>query len=146
MLEQITLSYDGQRLPLKAVASTTVRDSQTLQVSAFDAEMVPLIEKALRTSALKLNPQSEGQELVVPVPRPTSETLTAMGKLIKQAGESAKVAVRTARQAAVKQAKALPGKDDQKRAEKQVQTVTDQFIGDIDKACEGKQKELKVLG
>ncbi len=60
------------------------------------------------------------QTISDPPCRPTSETLTAMGKLIKQAGESAKVAVRTARQAAVKQAKALPGKDDQKRAEKQV--------------------------
>lgn len=145
LLDSLKVQVYGQRMPLKAAASISVRDSQTLLVTAFDPSTVAAIEKAISSSTLSLNPRTEGQELVIPIPRATKETLAAMGKIIKQAGEAAKVKVRQARKSAVDLSKDLPSEDDQKKAEKQVQKMTDQVVVSIDKICSAKEKELHVL-
>ncbi|KAL3147706.1 hypothetical protein ABBQ32_002450 [Trebouxia sp. C0010 RCD-2024] len=132
-------------MPLRSAANVSVRDAQTLLVTAFDPSTVAAIEKAITSSSLNFNPRTEGQELVVPVPRPTKETLSAMAKLIGQAGEAAKVKVRQARKGAVDGIKTIPSEDEQKRAEKQVQNMTNQFVTSIEKICSAKEKELHVL-
>lgn len=145
LLDNLKIEVYGQRMPLKAAASISVRDSQTLLVTAFDPSTMPAVEKAIRSSALNLNPRAEGQELVVPISRATKDTLAAMGKLIGQAGEAAKVKVRQARKSAVDLSKDLSSEDDQKRAEKQVQTMTNKFVTSIERICIAKEKELQVL-
>ncbi|CAK0736031.1 hypothetical protein CVIRNUC_000680 [Coccomyxa viridis] len=145
MLDALKVDIYGDRVALKAVGSVSVRDSQMLAVSPFDPQALKLIEKAVRESPLKLNPRLEGQELLIPVPKPNADTIKAMGKMIKQEGESTRQAIRAARRTVLDQVKKLASKDAQRQEEKKVQKLTDDFIRDVDGMCEGKEAELNRI-
>ncbi|CAL5225288.1 g8087 [Coccomyxa viridis] len=143
LLDALKVDLYGERLSMKAVGSVSVRDTHMLSVSPFDPQALPLIEKAIRDSPMKLNPRMEGQEILVPVPRPDADTVKAMGKLIKQEGEGTRMAIRAARRTALEQVKRMPSKDAQRQEEKKVQKLTDGFIKDVDSMCEQKEAELQ---
>ncbi|KAK9916955.1 hypothetical protein WJX75_009186 [Coccomyxa subellipsoidea] len=145
MLDHLKVDVYGDRMSLKSIGSVSVRDNQMLVVSAFVPQTLQNIEKAIRESPLQLNPKLEGQEVLVPVPRPTAERIKAMGKMIKQEGESTRVAVRTARKMVMEQVRKLTSEDSRRQEEKRVQKLTDDFIKDINSMCEKKEKELQTI-
>lgn len=139
MLDFVQVDLYGEKAPLKAAAAVSVRSPQLLVLSVYDPGAVASVVKAVRDSPLGLSPRQEGkgQEVMVPVPPPTQETVKALEKLVAKAGESAKVAIRHARHKAIEASKAaFPSKDDQKRAEKDIQRAVDAAgarIGEITK-------------
>ncbi|PRW59470.1 Ribosome-recycling factor [Chlorella sorokiniana] len=144
MLDHLKVDVYGDRLPLKACGSVSVRDPQLLAITVFDQDAVPSVVKAVAESPLRLSPRAEGQEVLVPIPRPTIETIAAMMKVAKVEGEQAKVSVRHARKLAMDAAKKLASEDERKRVEKEVQRVTDDYITQIDGMVAKKEKSIKM--
>lgn len=105
-------------------------------------QSVEAVSTAITTSPLQLNPRIEGQEILVPIPRPTAETMAAMGKVCKAEGETAKVSVRHVRKVAMEAAASLASEDEQRRAEKEVQMLTDKVVADIEAFVASKQKDI----
>lgn len=105
-------------------------------------QTVDAISAAIRESPLQLNPRVEGQEMLVPIPRPTAETMAAMAKVCKGEGEGAKVSIRHVRKLAMEAVGALPSEDEQRRAEREVQTLTDRYVADIERIVAAKQKDI----
>lgn len=142
MLDHLKIEAYGEKVPMKAVGSVSVRDSQLLAVTLFDPGLVEAVVAGIAASPLRLNPRAEGQEVLVPVPSPTTETLAAMGKVCKAEGETAKVSVRHARKTALDVVKGVGSEDGRRRAEKEVQQLTDKFIADIEAIVAAKQKDI----
>eukprot|EP00887_Chlorella_sp_A99_P006226 scaffold3.g6226.t1 len=143
MLDHLKVDLYGERLQLKACGTVSVRDAQLLAVTVFDPAAVHAVKKAVEESALQLSPRAEGQEVLVPIPRPTAETLAAMGKVCKQQAEAAKVTVRHARQQAMHGAKAAASEDERKRLEREVQKLTDEFVAEIDALVAAKERSIR---
>ncbi|PSC69617.1 ribosome recycling factor [Micractinium conductrix] len=143
MLDHLKVDVYGDRMPLKACGSVSVRDPQLLAVTVFDSDAVPAVVKAIAESPLKLNPRAEGQEVLVPIPRPTAETLAAMIKVCRAEAENAKVSVRHARKAAMDAAKKLASEDERKRVEKEVQKLTDDYIAQVESVMTKKEAAIK---
>lgn len=147
MLDQIQVDYYGSPTPLTAVASLNVADARTIIVQPFEKKMTSAIEKAIRDSDLGLNPSTTGEVVRVPMPSLTEERRREMAKLVKVEGEDAKVAVRNIRRDAnshlkdALKAKTLP-EDAEKKAQDDVQKMTDKFVAEIDKLVHDKEKEL----
>jgi ribosome recycling factor len=142
MLDHLKIEAYGERVPMKAVGSVSVRDSQLLAVTLFDPGLVDAVVAGIAQSPLKLNPRAEGQEILVPIPSPTAETLTTMSKMCKAEGETAKVAVRHARKVALDAVKALGSEDERRKLEKSVQQLTEKFIADVDELVAMKTKDI----
>ncbi len=147
MLDQIQVDYYGSMTPITAVANLTLSDSRTIIVQPFEKKMTGVIEKAIRDSDMGLNPSTTGEVVRVPMPSLTEERRREMAKTVKSEGEDAKVAVRNIRRDAntmlkeALKAKTLP-EDDEKRAQDDVQKLTDKCIAEIDKLVHDKEKEL----
>jgi len=147
MLDQIQVDYYGSPVGLTAVANLTLADSRTIIVQPFEKKMAGTIEKAIRDSDMGLNPSTTGDVVRVPMPSLTEERRKEMAKTVKVEGEDAKVAVRNIRRDAntnlkdALKAKTLP-EDDEKKAQEDVQKMTDKHIADIDKMVHEKEKEL----
>lgn len=142
MLDHLKVDVYGERLPLKAVGSATVRDPQLLAVTLFDPSTLDAVVAAIANSPLQLNPRAEGQEVLVPVPSPTAETLAALGKVCRAEGEAAKVAVRHVRKGAMEAAKGLASEDERRRLEREAQTLTDKYVAEVERLVEAKQKDI----
>ena len=142
MLDHLKIDAYGERMPMKAVGSISVRDPQLLVVTLFDPGLVDAVVAGIAQSPLKLNPRAEGQEVLVPVPSPTAETLTAMAEMCKSEGETAKVTVRHARKLALDVIKGLSSEDARRRMEKEVQQLTDKFINEAENMVAMKQKDI----
>jgi ribosome recycling factor len=142
MLDHLKIEAYGEKMPMKAVGTVSVRDSQLLAVTMFDPGLVEAVVAGIASSPLKLNPRAEGQEVLVPVPSPTAETLAAMGKMCKGEGETAKVQIRHARKVALDAVKGMGSEDGRRRAEKEVQQLTDRYIADIEAIVAAKQKDI----
>jgi len=143
MLDLVRVEVYGDTVPMKGVAAISVRDAQMLAVSVFDPSTVQTVEKAIRDSPLGLNPTISNQEILVPVPRPTKESLVAMGKLLKKEGEGTKISVRHVRKLMMDVLKSLSSEDERKRIEKQVQNSTDRYIKEVDSLLANKEQEMK---
>lgn len=143
MLDHLKVDAYGEKVPLKAVGTVSVRSPQLLVVTLFDPTIADSVASAIEQSPLKLNPRSEGQEILVPVPAPTSDTLAAMGKMCKAEGESTKVSVRHTRKLAMDAAKGMDvSEDETRRMEREVQGLTDTFIEEADKLVASKLKDI----
>jgi ribosome recycling factor len=147
MLDQVQVDYYGSLTPLTGVASLNVADARTIIVQPFEKKMTSVIEKAIRDSDLGLNPSTTGDVVRVPMPSLTEERRKEMAKLVKIEGEEGKVAVRNIRRDAnnslkdALKAKVLP-EDTEKKAQDDVQKMTDKFVAEIDKLVHEKEKEL----
>src|SRR6187399_1435572 len=147
LLDSVQVEYYGSFVPLSQVANVALIDSRTISVQPWEKGMGAKIEKAIRESDLGLNPASMGDLIRVPMPPMSEERRKEMTKLVRNEGESAKIAVRNLRRDANEGVKKLvkdkaATEDDHKRAEADVQKVTDKHIGEIDALVAAKEKEI----
>ncbi|MCZ2496621.1 ribosome recycling factor [Xylophilus sp. Kf1] len=150
MLDSVQVDYYGSPVPLSQVANLSLIDSRTISVQPWEKGMGPKIEKAIRESDLGLNPASMGDLIRVPIPAMSEERRKEMTKQVRSEGENAKIAVRNLRRDANESVKKLvkdklASEDEQKRAEAEVQKVTDRHIVDIDKLVVAKEQEIMAV-
>ena len=147
ILDTVHVDYYGSMVPISQVANVSLLDARTISVQPWEKGMGAKIEKAIRESDLGLNPASMGDLLRVPMPPMSEERRKEMTKLVRHEGENAKVAIRNLRRDANEHVKKLvkdktATEDDQKRAEADVQKVTDKHIAEIDALVAAKEKEI----
>jgi ribosome recycling factor len=148
ILDQVHVDYYGAMVPISQVANVSLLDARTISVQPWEKGMGAKIEKAIRESDLGLNPSSQGDLLRVPMPALTEERRKELTKLVRHEGENTKIAVRNLRRDANDQLKkllkdkAVP-EDDERRAQDEVQRLTDAVIAEIDRLVH--QKEAEVL-
>ncbi len=147
LLDHVMVPYYGTDTPLSQVASVAVGDSRTLTVTPWEKNMVPVIEKALLNSDLGLTPSSAGTVIRVPLPPLTEERRRDLIKVVRGEAEQARVAIRNIRRDANSSIKDLLkekeiSEDEQRRAEEEIQKLTDKYIKDVDALLESKEKEL----
>ncbi len=150
VLDRITVEYYGVDTPVGQVGTISSPDARTLVIQPWDGSLLKKIEKAIQTSDLGINPQNDGRVIRLVFPQLTEERRRELTKQVKKYGEDAKVAVRNIRRDAMDYIKSLKKKseiteDDQKKAEKDLQELTDKYIKKVDEACAVKEKELMEL-
>jgi ribosome recycling factor len=147
LLDHITVDYYGTATPLNQVASVTVSDARTLTVVPWEKNMVSVVEKAIITSDLGLNPAVSGMNIRVPLPPLTEERRKDLIKVVRQEGENARVAIRNIRRDANNDLKSLNKEkditdDELHKAEDDMQKLTDKYIKDIETLLAAKEKDL----
>ncbi len=150
IIEHVKVSYYGNDTPLNQVANIAVEDARTLTVTPWEKSMVPTIEKAILNADLGLNPVTAGSVIRVPLPQLTEQRRKELIKIIRDEGEKSKVAVRNIRRDANTSIKdSLKAKtiteDDERRAETEIQKVTDKYISEIDKVIGTKEADLMEI-
>jgi ribosome recycling factor len=150
LLEHIQVDYYGNPTPLNQVASISVVDSRTLGVQPWEKKMLPVIEKAIRDSDLGLNPASMGELVRVPMPPLTEERRKELIKVVRHEAENARVAVRNVRRDANHHLKELlkskgVSEDEERRAQDDVQKLTDRYVAEVDKALAAKEQDLMAI-
>ncbi|MBI5334651.1 MAG: ribosome recycling factor [Burkholderiales bacterium] len=150
ILDQVHVEYYGSMVPLSQVANVTLLDARTISVQPWEKGMGAKIEKAIRESDLGLNPASQGDLIRVPMPPLTEERRKELTKVVKGAGEDAKVAVRNLRRDANEHAKRMLKdkvitEDDERRSGEEIQKLTDRTIAEIDKLIQGKEAEILAV-
>lgn len=150
LLDSIKVDYYGSPTPLSQVANINVQDARTLSVQPWEKNMMQLIEKAILESDLGLNPMSAGEVMRIPIPPLTQERRLDLVKIVKHEGEGGKVAVRNIRRDAISHIKELLkdkdiSEDDERRAEEQVQKLTDSHVAIIDTLLKEKEEELMEI-
>lgn len=150
LLDSISVEYYGVATPLRQVANVVAEDARTLAVTVFDRSMISAVEKAVLTSDLGLNPASAGTTIRVPLPPLTEERRRDLTKLVRGEAEGAKVAVRNIRRDANDHIKALLkdkeiSEDEERKAQDEVQKITDSFVKKVDEVLADKEKELMAF-
>jgi ribosome recycling factor len=150
ILDHIQVDYYGSPTQLTQVANVTLIDARTIGVQPWEKKMVAVVEKAIRESDLGLNPSTQGDLIRVPTPPLTEERRREIVKVVKGEGEDAKVAVRNIRRDANEALKKLLkekacSEDDERRAQDEVQKLTDRYVSEIDKLIGDKEKELLTV-
>jgi ribosome recycling factor len=150
LIDHLRVDYYGAEMPINQVANVTLADARTIAIQPFEKKMVQAVERAIRDSDLGVNPATSGDVIRVPMPPLTEERRKELGKLVRHEGEDAKVAVRNIRRDAIQHLKDLlkngeVGEDQEKRAQDEVQKMTDKSIGDIDKLVAEKEKDLMAV-
>jgi ribosome recycling factor len=150
LLDQVQVDYYGSNVPISQVANVTLLDARTISVQPWEKGMGAKIEKAIRESDLGLNPSSQGDLLRVPMPALTEERRKELTKVVRHAGEEAKIAVRSVRRDANEHLKKLlkdklATEDDERRAQDEVQKLTDRTIAEIDRLVQGKEAEVLAV-
>jgi ribosome recycling factor len=150
MLDSVQVDYYGSMVPISQVANVALLDPRTISVQPWEKGMGAKIEKAIRDSDLGLNPAAMGDLIRVPMPPMSEERRKEMTKLVRTEGESGKVAIRNLRRDANDHVKKLvkdklASEDDQKRAEADIQKVTDRHIAEIDTLVTAKEQEIMAV-
>lgn len=150
ILDHVQVDYYGSMVAITQVANVTLIDARTIGVQAWEKPMIAKVEKAIRDSDLGLNPASQGDIIRVPMPSLTEERRRDMIKLIKHEGENAKIAIRNLRRDANTHLKdALKKKevaeDDERRAQDDIQKLTDRYVAEVDRLLADKEKDLMAI-
>jgi ribosome recycling factor len=150
LLDTVHVDYYGSMLPLSQVANLSLLDARTIGVAPWEKGMGAKIEKAIRESDLGLNPASQGDLIRVPMPPMTEERRKELTKVVKGEGESAKVAIRNLRRDANEALKKLlkdkeVSEDDERRAQEDVQKLTDRMITEVDKLVASKEQDIMAV-
>ena len=150
LLDHIQVDYYGALVPLSQVANVGLGDARTITIQPWEKKMVQPIEKAIRDSDLGLNPATTGEVIRVPMPPLTEERRRELTKVVRHEGENARVAVRNLRRDAITHLKELLKKkevaeDEERRAQDDVQKLTDRHIAEIDKLIAEKEKEIMTV-
>ncbi|HMC13760.1 MAG TPA: ribosome recycling factor [Gallionellaceae bacterium] len=150
ILEHVSVDYYGNPTPINQVANLTLIDARTIGVQPFEKNMIAPVEKAIRDADLGLNPATNGNVIRVPMPALTEERRRELIKVVKGEAENARVAVRNVRRDANEQLKKLlkdksVSEDEERRAQEDVQKLTDRFIAEIDKALHAKEADLMAV-
>ena len=150
LLDHVQVDYYGTFMPIPQVANVTLIDARTLGVSPFEKKMLANIDKAIRDSDLGLNPSAQGDMIRVPMPALTEERRRDLAKVVRSEGEDAKIAVRNVRRDANTTLKEMlknkiVSEDDERRAQEDVQKLTDRSVAEIDKMLQVKETELMAI-
>jgi ribosome recycling factor len=150
LLEHVHVNYYGNEVPLSQAANVAVEDARTLSITPWERNMIPVIEKAIMTSDLGLNPNTAGTVIRVPLPPLTEQRRKELIKVVRHEGENGKVAIRNIRRDANNELKAalkdkLVSEDEEKRSEEQIQKLTDQYVKEIDVLLEEKEADLLAI-
>ena len=149
ILDKITVDYYGAPTPLQQVANVTVPEARMIQIQPWESSLIKEIQKAILSSDLGLNPNTDGKIIRLVLPELTEERRKELVKDVKKKGEAAKVAVRNIRRDAndayKKLAKQDVSEDEIKELEDKIQKLTDKFVKNIDKAVEEKSKEILTV-
>jgi ribosome recycling factor len=150
ILDHVTVEYYGSPMAINQVASVTLIDARTIGVQPFEKNMIGPVEKAIRDSDLGLNPASQGALIRVPMPMLTEERRRDLIKVVRGEAENGKVAVRNIRRDANEHLKKLLkdksiSEDDDRRAQNDIQKLTDRFVAEIDKALQVKEADLMAV-
>jgi ribosome recycling factor len=150
ILDHVRVDYYGTPTQISQVANVTLIDARTIGVQPWEKKMVAAVEKAIRESDLGLNPATQGDLIRVPTPPLTEERRKEMVKLVKGEAEDAKIAIRNIRRDANEGLKKLVkdktiSEDDERRAQDDVQKLTDRFVADVDKMVAEKEKEILTV-
>ena len=150
LLDHVQVDYYGSMVPISQVANVTLVDARTIGVQPWEKKMVQAVEKAIREADLGLNPATMGDIIRVPTPALTEERRKELTKVVKGEGEDAKVAVRNLRRDANEQLKRLVkdkeiSEDEERRAQDDVQKLTDRFVAEIDKVVTQKEAEIMTV-
>ncbi|HWV18294.1 MAG TPA: ribosome recycling factor [Rhodocyclaceae bacterium] len=150
LLDHVQVDYYGSPVPIAQVANITLVDARTIGVQPWEKPMVGKIEKAIRDADLGLNPATQGELIRVPMPMLTEERRRDLIKVVKSEGETAKVSVRNLRRDAnnaLKEAlkKKEVSEDDERRAQDEIQKLTDKAVAEIDKLLAEKEKDLMAV-
>lgn len=150
ILGGVMVPYYGADTPLNQVANVTVKDSRTLQVVAFERNMLSAVDKAIQSSGLGFNPTNLGELLLISMPALTEETRKGFTKQARDAAEDGRVAVRNIRRDALSQLKDLVkekeiSEDEERRAADDVQKLTDKFVAEIEVAVKQKEADLMAV-
>lgn len=150
ILDKIAVDYYGVPTPVNQMAAVSVPDARTILIAPWDKSTLKAIEKAIQTSDLGINPQNDGRVIRLVFPQLTEERRKDLTKQVRKYAEDAKVAVRNIRRDAVDYVKKAQKKgelteDDQKKAEKDIQDLTDKHVKKIDEMCAKKEKELMEI-
>ena len=150
MLDLIKVDVYGQKMPINQLATLTVPEPRTINVQVWDINNVALIDSAIKKSELGLNPQIDGQLMRLPIPDLNEERRNDLKKIIKSTGEKCKISIRNIRREANDEIKKLLkskdiSEDDEKKAEKNIQNITDTNIKLIDEKVISKEKEIMTI-
>ncbi len=147
LLDHITVDYYGSAVPLSQVANVTVADARSLTVTPWEKSMVQVIEKAIMTSDLGLNPSTSGTVIRIVLPSLTEERRRDLAKVVRNETEGARVSIRNIRRDANNELKKLLkdkaiSEDDERRAQDEIQKLTDKYVAEVDKLLVAKEAEL----
>jgi ribosome recycling factor len=150
LLDHIRVDYYGSMMPVNQVANVTLTDAHTIGVQPFEKKMVQAVEKAIRDSDLGLNPVTAGDMIRVPMPALTEERRKDLIKVVHKEAENTRIAIRNIRRDAIAHVKDLlkaksVSEDDDRRAQEDVQKLTDRHIADVDKLLHVKEAELMAV-
>jgi ribosome recycling factor len=150
LLDHITVDYYGTPTPINQLAKVTLVDARTIGVTPFEKKLLQAVDKAIRESDLGLNPAASGETLRVPMPALTEERRKELIKVVRHEAENARVAVRNLRRDAIHHLKeALKKKEvsenDERRAQDEVQKLTDRYVADVDRLLAEKESELMAV-
>lgn len=150
LLDHVMVEYYGSMVAVNQVANVNLGDSRTLNVQAYEKDMIGKIEKAIRDSDLGLNPATNGEVIRVPMPMLTEERRKDLTKIVRTECENAKVSIRNVRRDANDALKKLTkdkeiSEDDERRAQDEVQKFTDAAVTEVDKILQAKEAELMAI-
>lgn len=150
LLDHIKVDYYGTMMPINQVANVTLADAHTITVQPWEKKMIHPVEKAIRDSDLGLNPATSGDVIRVPMPALTEERRKELIKVVHREAENARVAVRNIRRDAISHLKDLlkaksVAEDDERRAQDDVQKLTDRYIAEVDKLLHAKEADLMAV-
>lgn len=150
ILDHVMVDYYGSPTPIKQMANVVVEDSRTLAITPWEKNLVKAVEKAIMTADLGLNPATQGTVIRVPMPALTEERRRDLVRVVKQEGESTRVAVRNIRRDANSDFKDLLkekeiSEDEARKAEDDIQKLTDKYIGQVDASLANKEKEMMEI-
>jgi len=150
ILEHIMVDYYGNPTPISQVANLGLSDARTINVTPWEKNMVAVVEKAIRDSDLGLNPATQGAVIRVPMPPLTEERRKELTKVVKSEGEETKIAIRNLRRDANEHLKRLVkdkeiSEDEERRAQDEIQKLTDRYVADVDKLVLEKDKEIMTV-
>ena len=150
LLDHVRVDYYGTPTPLNQVAKIILLDARTIGVTPFEKKLIPTIEKGIRESDLGLNPVTSGDTIRLPMPALTEERRKELIKVVHREAENARVAVRNIRRDAISHLKDLlkaksVAEDDERRAQDDVQKLTDRYIAEVDKLLHAKEADLMAV-
>jgi ribosome recycling factor len=150
LLDHVMVDYYGTPMPINQVANLTLIDARTIGVQPWEKPMIAKVEKAIRDADLGLNPATQGDMLRVPMPMLTEERRRDLTKVVKHEGEAAKIAIRNLRRDAISHLKDALKKheipeDEERRAQDDVQKLTDRYVAEVDRLLAEKEKDLMAV-
>ena len=150
ILDHLSIDYYGSQTLLTQLANVTVADATTINIQPYEKTMMQTIEKAIRESDMGLNPATSGELIRIPMPALTEERRRDLIKVVKSEGENAKISIRNIRRDSNETSKKMSkdkeiSEDDERGMQETVQKITDEFIVEVDRLIDAKEKDLLVI-